>query len=195
MSIPLPDFWIVYFFLFWVLAGLTATPAVLRHKGYPFLLGILAGGFVGVVSGAVFMLLLALANPIIDASGSPMIGTLVAIIAAAGVIIAGLGVLKSYVPSSDGTTSAEGAPRTAVVYSTRVDKVHPNWQAMQAFRAAAVIMLAALTLIPVIWMGMTAFKSRSDAVASPPKVIFEPTMEGFIGLLYDRRQLNEQQLA
>ena len=44
-------------------------------------------------------------------------------------------------------------------------------------------------------MGMTAFKSRSDAVASPPKVIFEPTWEGFISLLYDRRQLNDEQLA
>ncbi|MBN2303458.1 MAG: carbohydrate ABC transporter permease [Anaerolineae bacterium] len=92
-------------------------------------------------------------------------------------------------------TVAEGAPHTPVGYSTRVDKVHPNWQAAQSIRASVVIMLAALTLIPVIWMGMTAFKSRSDAVASPPKVIFEPTMEGFISLLYDRRQLNEQQVA
>ncbi|MCD4685871.1 MAG: carbohydrate ABC transporter permease [Anaerolineae bacterium] len=56
-------------------------------------------------------------------------------------------------------------------------------------------MLAILTLIPVIWMGMTAFKSRSDAVASPPKVAFEPTMEGFISLLTKRRQLNDEQMT
>ncbi|MBI5958089.1 MAG: carbohydrate ABC transporter permease [Chloroflexi bacterium] len=66
---------------------------------------------------------------------------------------------------------------------------------MQAVRASVVIMLAALTLIPVLWMSMTAFKSRADAVASPPKVIFEPTMEGFISLLTKRRQLNDEQIA
>jgi hypothetical protein len=197
MTIPLPDFWIAYFFIFWVLAGITATPPVLRHKGYPFLLGVVAGVIVGVASGGVFMLLLAIANPVIDAVGSTIIATLVAIGVASGAIIAGLGALKNLIPGSGGTPSAEnrseGAPRTAVAYSTRVDKVHPSWQATQSIRASAVIMLAALTLIPVVWMGMTAFKSRSDAVASPPKVIFEPTMEGFISLLYDRRQLNEQQ--
>ncbi|MGQ9849082.1 MAG: carbohydrate ABC transporter permease [Aggregatilineaceae bacterium] len=56
-------------------------------------------------------------------------------------------------------------------------------------------MLAVLSLIPVVWMGMTAFKSRADAVASPPKVIFEPTMEGFISLLTKRRQLTDAQIA
>jgi multiple sugar transport system permease protein len=195
MTIPLPDFWIAYFFAFWVLTGLTATPAVLRHKGYPFLLGLLIGVIVGVVSGIAFVLLLAIAKPVIDAAGNAVIGTVIAILVAASLIITGLGVLKNFIPGSGGINTAEGAPRTAVNYSTRVDKVHPNWQVAQAIRASGVIMLAALTLIPVIWMSMTAFKSRSDAVASPPKVIFEPTMEGVISLFYDRRQLNEQQVA
>ncbi|WP_119072684.1 carbohydrate ABC transporter permease [Aggregatilinea lenta] len=61
-------------------------------------------------------------------------------------------------------------------------------------RASLALMLALLTLIPVVWMSMTAFKSRSDAVASPPKVVFDPTMEGFIGLLTKRRQLTDQQI-
>lgn len=195
MSIPLPDFWIGYFAIFWVLTGITATPPIFQHKGYSLWLGLVIGIIIGIVSGAVFMLLLALANPLIDTLDQPMLGTVVAIIVAAAAIIAGLGVLKNYIPSSDGQPKSEGAPHTAVDYSSRVDKVHPNWRVTHAIRASVVIMLAALTLIPVVWMGMTAFKSRSDAVASPPKVIFEPTMEGFISLLYDRRQLNEQQIA
>ena len=58
LDIPLPDFWIAYLSLFWVLVGVTATPPVLRHKGYPFLVGLLAGVVVGVVSGVVFLLLI-----------------------------------------------------------------------------------------------------------------------------------------
>ena len=197
LDIPVPDFWIAYFFIFWILAGTTATPPVLRHKGYSFLLGVGAGVIVGIISGFAFLLLLAFAKPLIDALYN-IIGTVAAITVSTAIILAALGYLKNMVPeqmAKTGKRAAEGAPRVPVNYSTRVDKVQPNWQATQAIRASVVMMLAALTLIPVIWMGMTAFKSRSDAVASPPKVIFEPTWEGFISLLYDRRQLNDEQLA
>jgi multiple sugar transport system permease protein len=75
--------------------------------------------------------------------------------------------------------------------ATRVDKVSTGYLAVKAFKATIVLIIAAIMLIPVIWMAMTAFKSRSDAVAVPPKVFFEPTMEGFISLLTTRRQLTE----
>lgn len=198
MNVPLPDFWIVYFFIFWVMAGLMATPPILRHKGYPQVLGIGAGAVVGVLSGLAFVALMSIAEPIVDAANSPFWGAAVALIASTVIILFALSYLKNLIPAARRAGDepvSNGAPRVPVTYSTRVDKVHPNWQAAQAIRASVVIMLAALTLIPVIWMGMTAFKSRSDAVASPPKVIFEPTMEGFISLLYDRRQLNEEQVA
>jgi multiple sugar transport system permease protein len=81
------------------------------------------------------------------------------------------------------------APRSPVAYSTRVDKVGLGPRMALGFRAAAAVILAIITLIPVVWMGMTAFKSRTDAVASPAKVIFEPTLEGFVNLLTTRRQL------
>lgn len=195
MNIPLPDFWIAYFFLFWVLVGLTATPVVLRHKGYAGWLGALAGLGVGVIGGAVFMLLLVVLDPITDSLDRPFLGAVISILGGAAIILVLLNVLKNFVPVSGGGIQAVGGPRTPVAYSTRVDKVDPTWQAMQAVRASVVIMLAALTLIPVLWMSMTAFKSRADAVASPPKVIFEPTMEGFISLLTKRRQLNDEQIA
>jgi len=42
---------------------------------------------------------------------------------------------------------------------------------------------------------MTAFKSRPDAVSVPPKVFFEPSLEGFVSLLTQRRQLSETEIA
>jgi len=81
-----------------------------------------------------------------------------------------------------------------VNYSTRVDKVDPNWQSAQSIRASVTVMLAVLTLIPVVWMGMTAFKSYPDAVASPPK--WHLTHHGRDHpLLTKRRQMTEAQQA
>ncbi len=195
MTIPLPDFWIGYFSIFWMLVGVTAVPVVLRHKGYAFWLGLGAGLVVGAISAAVFLVLLVVLDPLVDLLKSPFIGAVLSVVISAVVVIVLLNLVKNLVPLANGRTQAGGGPQTAVDYSTRVDKVDPTWQAMQSLRASVVIMLAMLTLIPVVWMGMTAFKSRSDAVASPPKVIFEPTMEGFISLLTKRRQLNDAQIA
>ena len=81
------------------------------------------------------------------------------------------------------------APASPVVHSTRVDKVGFRPQSQRAVRALIAVIVAIIMLIPVIWMSMTAFKSRPDAVAVPPKVFFEPTLEGFVSLLTSRRQL------
>jgi multiple sugar transport system permease protein len=86
-------------------------------------------------------------------------------------------------------------PGRNVVTSTRVDKVGLRPQTIAVTRAIIVVLLALVMLIPVVWMGMTAFKSRPDAVATPPQVIFEPTLEGFISLLYKRRQLSATEIA
>lgn len=195
LDIPLPDFWIVYFFIFWVLVGGTATPVFFRHKGHPVLFGILVGGVVGVVAGIVFVLLLMAFEPLLDVAGNPMLGTLLSLLLAAVIVLVLLNLAKNLIPEAPyyGATIT-GGPRTPVTYSTRVDKVDPKYLSAQTIRANIAVMLAVLTLIPVVWMGMTAFKSRSDAVASPPKVMFEPTMEGFISLLYKRRQLTDEQI-
>lgn len=81
------------------------------------------------------------------------------------------------------------APSTPVVHSTRVDKVGFRPQLFRAIRATVIVILAFIMLFPVIWMGMTAFKSRPDAVSAPPVVFFQPTLEGFVNLFTNRRQL------
>jgi multiple sugar transport system permease protein len=77
----------------------------------------------------------------------------------------------------------------------RVDRVSRKVQTGRTIRAIIAILIAIITLIPVLWMTLTAFKSRSDAVAVPPKVFFTPTLEGFISLLTTRAVLNPSALA
>ena len=77
-------------------------------------------------------------------------------------------------------------------YATRVDKVSVKSRVVKTLKALITIVIAIIVLIPVIWMAMTAFKSRADAVAAPPKVFFTPSMEGFVGLLTQRRQVMDQ---
>ena len=47
---------------------------------------------------------------------------------------------------------------------------------------AIVVTYALVSVLPIAWIGMTAFKSQSDAIAYPPKVFFTPTLEGFVDL-------------
>ncbi len=199
IDIPLPDFWVVYFFIFWVLVGSTAAPVVFRHKGHHPLIGIVVGAAVGALSGIAFTLLLAALQPLADLLDDPLASILVSIVVSAAIILALLAFVRRFVPESGGAgpraVEAAGGPRAPVTYSARVDKVDPGWQSVQALRASVVIMLAGLTLIPVIWMAMTAFKSYPDAVASPPKVVFDPTLEGIVTLMTKRRNLDSAQIA
>lgn len=85
-------------------------------------------------------------------------------------------------------------PTQEINYSTRVDQVGRRARMARGVRIVVATTFALLSLIPVAWMGMTAFKSRADAVAVPPKVIFEPTLEGFVNLLTDRSVLTAGRL-
>lgn len=37
---------------------------------------------------------------------------------------------------------------------------------------------------PVLWIILTAFKKRTDALAIPPKLFFTPTLDNFVGVFY-----------
>ena len=52
----------------------------------------------------------------------------------------------------------------------------------KAVAGSLVIFYAVLTILPLVWIVATAFKSQSDAIAYPPKVIFQPTLEGYVNL-------------
>ena len=80
----------------------------------------------------------------------------------------------------------ETGPGYAVTESIRVDKVSPAARRRRHVRAGAVILLAIIGLIPIMIMIMTAFKARSDVVSVPPRLVFTPSLEGFVFLLTDR---------
>lgn len=84
---------------------------------------------------------------------------------------------------------------TPINFSTRVDNVGWRPRAATITRAIIAILLTILILIPVVWMGMTAFKPLPDAVSVPPKVFFTPTLEGFVNLFTQRRQLTQSEFA
>ncbi|MCC9078540.1 carbohydrate ABC transporter permease [Litorilinea aerophila] len=66
---------------------------------------------------------------------------------------------------------------------------------MNQIRVTVVTILALILLIPIFVMIMTAFKSRADVVSVPPKIIFEPTLEGFVYLLTERAVVPQSQMA
>ena len=84
---------------------------------------------------------------------------------------------------------SETGPSKPVVESIRVDRVSPGARAGRTLRAIVVIALAIIGLIPIFVMTTTAFKTRSDVVSVPPKVLFQPTLEGFVYLLTERALL------
>jgi multiple sugar transport system permease protein len=58
--------------------------------------------------------------------------------------------------------------------------------------ALVVIAYAVVAILPLAWIGATAFKSQEDAIAYPPKVFFTPTLEGFVDLFtVQTRQTHE----
>ena len=93
------------------------------------------------------------------------------------------------------TTQAVSPSPVPVNYSTRVDKVGIRPRIANGVRAIVAVILTVIILIPVVWMGMTAFKPLPDAVSVPPKVFFTPSLEGFISLFTQRRQLTAGEVA
>lgn len=59
---------------------------------------------------------------------------------------------------------------------------------------ALVVGYALVTLLPLFWIIATGFKSPSDAIAYPPKLVFEPTLEGYVNLFTTRTRATPEML-
>ena len=53
-----------------------------------------------------------------------------------------------------------------------------------------VVTYAVITLLPLLWIVATGFKSGSDSIAYPPKIAFEPTVEGYVNLFTTQTRLS-----
>ena len=61
--------------------------------------------------------------------------------------------------------------------------------------AFLVILYALITMIPMLWILLTGFKTPSDSIAYPPKVVFEPSLEGYVNLFTNRSRQTPEYLA
>jgi multiple sugar transport system permease protein len=51
---------------------------------------------------------------------------------------------------------------------------------------ALVILYALISMVPLAWILMTGFKTPTDSISYPPKVLFEPSLEGYVNLFTTR---------
>lgn len=61
--------------------------------------------------------------------------------------------------------------------------------------ACLVMVYALIALIPLAWIFLTGFKTPSDAIAYPPKVVFEPSLEGYVNLFTNRSRQTPEYMA
>ncbi len=52
--------------------------------------------------------------------------------------------------------------------------------------AGAVVVYALITMVPILWIFMTGFKTPQDSISYPPKVVFSPSLEGYVNLFTTR---------
>lgn len=60
---------------------------------------------------------------------------------------------------------------------------------------AAVAVYAVVTILPLLWIFLTGFKTPGDSISYPPKVIFEPSLEGYVNLFTTRTRQTPEYMA
>jgi len=61
--------------------------------------------------------------------------------------------------------------------------------------AGLVIAYALISMVPVVWILLTSFKTPPDSIAYPPKVVFSPSLEGYVNLFTNRSRQTPKYLA
>ena len=63
------------------------------------------------------------------------------------------------------------------------------------FAGSFVIAYAVISLIPLVWIFMTSFRTPEDAIAYPPKIFAQPSLIGYVNLFTTRSRVAPQELA
>ena len=63
------------------------------------------------------------------------------------------------------------------------------------FAGVLVVLYALITLLPLVWIIATGFKSSPDSIAYPPKIVFEPTVDGYVNLFTTQTRMNSETIA
>ena len=56
-----------------------------------------------------------------------------------------------------------------------------------------VVTYALVTMLPLLWIIATGFKSSADSIAYPPKIVFDPTVEGYVNVFTAQTRLSKEQ--
>src|SRR4029434_9396145 len=75
--------------------------------------------------------------------------------------------------------------------STAHSVVEPSTLA-KSVAMTLVVLYAFITLVPLGWILLTSIKSPPDSISYPPKVFFEPSMEGYCNLFTTRSRQTEE---
>lgn len=75
-------------------------------------------------------------------------------------------------------------------YSVTEPSTRQKW-----FAGILVVFYAVVTIMPLIWIITTGFKSPSDSIAYPPKLLFQPTLEGYVNLFTTRTRISNADMA
>jgi multiple sugar transport system permease protein len=81
---------------------------------------------------------------------------------------------------------------------TTVDRAHSIVEPTPFSRRLAAVLVIAYALIsaiPLVWIVATSFKTPNDAIAYPPKVLFAPSLEGYVNLFTARTRQTPEYLA
>lgn len=65
----------------------------------------------------------------------------------------------------------------------------------KAFAGFIVIGYALISLIPLVWILMTSFRTPQDAIAYPPRVATQPSLVGYVNLFTARSRVSAEELA
>ena len=58
-----------------------------------------------------------------------------------------------------------------------------------------VVLYALLSMIPLLWIFATGFKTPPDSIAYPPKLVFTPTLEGYVNVFTTRSRQSPEYMA
>jgi len=75
-------------------------------------------------------------------------------------------------------------------YSVTEPTVESKWIAGILVAAYTII-----TLLPLVWIISTGFKSGPDSISYPPKVVFQPSLEGYVNLFTTRTRVGQDAFA
>jgi multiple sugar transport system permease protein len=90
------------------------------------------------------------------------------------------------VPAARAATTAHKTTAYSVVEPSRRSK---------RIAAVLVIVYALVSMIPLFWIFITGFKTPPDSIAYPPKIIFSPSLEGYVNLFTTRTRQTPEYIA